>query len=173
MINLNLTYENIKFLEDLAHELVTQDRRATADPYYYVIREEVRAWGMDELYSSDCAVCYRNGDFCQYDTLEEVREQMYDYYIDDAEMIEEIDSWQNYIDAIDFVKDKEPEHYEVMHYRKEYKYSRFFLTEKEAERHLKLNKHHYNSTAVTYVKHAWRSPNIAKLLDIVKKFHVL
>jgi len=39
-----------------------------------------------------------------------------------------------------------------------------FLTEKDAEEHLRLNSHHYSKDAHTYVKSAWRADYLKEFL---------
>lgn len=41
-----------------------------------------------------------------------------------------------------------------------------FLTKREAEEHIRLNRHHYNKP-FTYVQTAWRSPQYERLLGIL------
>lgn len=45
-----------------------------------------------------------------------------------------------------------------------------FLTMKSAEKHLEENRHHYREEAHIYVSHAFRNPELEKLLDIIEKF---
>lgn len=42
-----------------------------------------------------------------------------------------------------------------------------FLTKKDAQEHLKFNKHHYNGSAHTYAMTAFRSPSYSRLLGIL------
>lgn len=43
----------------------------------------------------------------------------------------------------------------------EWAHKGMFLTELEAEAHLRANRHHYSPDAHTYVDHAWRAPRMA------------
>lgn len=61
--------------------------------------------------------------------------------------------------------------YEVISYKiipKIYK-DTMFLTQKDAEEHLKANDYHYSADAHTYAMTAWRSPRVAKLIEILQK----
>ena len=48
-----------------------------------------------------------------------------------------------------------------------------FLTETDAEQHLKLNYYHYSLDAHTYVKHAWRAPELDQFIkDLMCFFEI-
>ena len=47
----------------------------------------------------------------------------------------------------------------------------FFITEEAAKKHLKSNIHHYNrEKAHIYCSHAWSTPVLEKLFQIIEKF---
>ena len=47
-----------------------------------------------------------------------------------------------------------------------YEYT-MFLTQKDAEEHLRSNYYHYSDDAHTYAMTAWRSPRVEKLINIL------
>lgn len=44
-----------------------------------------------------------------------------------------------------------------------------FLTQKEAEEHLRANDYHYSSDAHTYAMTAWRAPDVERLWKILQE----
>ena len=137
------TKETIKsFLTEMA----TQSNRSTRGLYYYVIQDE-------ETYRSPT-------DDCDY------TEVYYDdrTYASEDDMIEKLTAYYKEDDYTD--EEIKPilrtARHECCHYgvKTRYTYDRFFLTETEAKDHLACNKHHYTSKAQTYIKHAWRAPEL-------------
>ena len=45
-----------------------------------------------------------------------------------------------------------------------------FLTETDANDHLRRNKHHYSKDAATYVEHAWRAPELEQFLKALLEY---
>jgi hypothetical protein len=44
-----------------------------------------------------------------------------------------------------------------------------FLTQIDAENHLRANDHHYHEEARTYCMHGWRNPRFERLIKILSK----
>ena len=99
-------------------EMIKQDNRLTAFPYYYVIREDLPVARYD-LWQSN------HDDF---GTEMEADERAFIRFADER--------------GLTMIKE-----------------SGMFLTEKDAENHLRTNPHHYGKTARSYVKHCWRAPH--------------
>lgn len=113
-------------------EMSSQDRCGTADFFYYTILD----------YKMVTATEYN------YDEKK--------YYLDDSLLNE-----KEYLEDIKQNPNLEDDYVEI--YLKEEPFMQgFFLTRKEAEAHLKSNKHHYTNKACPYVEHAWRSPETLK-----------
>jgi hypothetical protein len=136
---------------DFLTEMTTQNNRITAHPYYYVIRHP-------EYIQSDCAgddpdgqcergkTIYVYNDDCSmtYDSRAELK----------ASLIE--DSGLTGLEADAAIE----EDYDIINLVLIWRESGMFLTESDAENHLKANHYHYGSGAHTYVKHAWRAPQM-------------
>lgn len=131
-------------IKEFLKEMATQDPRATAFPYYYVIRDFKRVvvpegCGGDEYYrfSSD------DYDFISVDEYEKLtQEEKEDIGIENEDELE-----------ITYMKYEE---YTIPNC--------VFLTEKDAEEHLKRNHYHYTETAHTYVECAWRCNDFEEFL---------
>ena len=134
--------------------MATQSNRSTADIFYYTIRDKVE-------YQSDPDNC----DVTKY------------YYNDDS-----------YDSKYEFAKDLFRSKYsknEIHRMLIDYAYSvsyrwenkQMFLTETDADFHLKTNHYHYSPDAHVYVCHAWRATelltffkNLFEYFEIEKKF---
>ncbi len=136
--------ENLGIIIKFLNEMSTQNNRATAMPYYYVIRDAqyVRA-------SSDC-----------YDKLEY-------YLLSDGGTIEE-DEYEKLPEADDYNEELHPlgnkDDYEPVYLKKIWVEKQLFLTEEDAKDHLERNHYHYSSDAHTYVNYAWRAPKLEAFL---------
>lgn len=132
-------HEEIKaFLQTMT----TQDRRGTADPFFYVIRTEVEH--MSPIENADI-IRFIDPDNCEcvYGSREECRKELMEDVCNDKDWVD------NVVERL--------EEYGVSKYWEE---RSMFLTEADAEKHLKLNHYHYSKNAHTYVKHAWRAPEL-------------
>ena len=98
--------EAMEFLRELITEYNTQDNRATASPYFFVIRDPMP------------------------------------------------------LDPEEEDEDEEGVTVEV-------KQKNVFLTQKAIDKHMKDNHYHYSSAAYAYLDHAWRNPELEKLLEAV------
>lgn len=129
---------NEEIIKTFLTKMKTQNNRGTAQPYFYVIRTEVE-------------------DFAPTDNCDEVK-----YYWNERSY-SSMDEIEKY-----FVENDYSEDYvisarrEVLEYgsRKRWDHRGMFLTETDAENHLKLNHYHYSHNAHTYVEHAWRAPEL-------------
>lgn len=182
-----LTQEDIQFLKELASELKSQDNRCTASPYYYTILEKEKVYGVSDDYCdgyvlSDCSES-------SYETIEEVKEFLMDCLsniedypdINGFEDRDEFKSFKSEVEAIEKWDDVQDileseklsyylEGFELLGYVNVEKHSNVFLTEKAVEQHMKVNHYHYKDDTYNYVNHAWRNPEMEKLVEIIKKF---
>jgi hypothetical protein len=140
-----------KLIVDFLTEMTTQNNRITAHPYYYVIRHP-------EYMQSESCGDDPNGRCERGKTIyvsKEEPEISYESRADlKASLIE--DSGLTGLEADTAIED-EYEPYELVLLWRE---SGMFLTESDAESHLKKNHYHYGQGAHTYVKHAWRAPQM-------------
>lgn len=167
---LTLTDDDIKFLREMAHELKTQDNRATGAPYYYTVRIFKEVTGMDWRYSDDTVYVRLDGnDPEEYETEEAALKQLVEEGYTPEEAQEHFDN-----------------HYEKFgkfEYREDHN---VFLTYKGYLEHMRLNAHNYpgkkdgdrytaeddkrSNLVYSYVQHAFRNPEMARLIEILKKF---
>lgn len=132
----------VNFLKQMA----SQDNRCTANPYFYVINTKVTkpapSDNCDEIRYYDP----ENPDY-SYKTIEEFEESLAEEGYDTKDIKAAI---------------LRVEEYGI---RYEWEERGLFLTEDDAEAHLKINSYHYSKDAHTYVKHAWRSPKLKEFFE--------
>ena len=168
-----LTKDDIKFLKELAIELKTQDRQYTAKPVFYQIAEQKKIIGIDPDYADNQIVCSYNGDEWEGE-FEEVCDRLAEHFELDTsdEDFQFIKEYGTYDELIEYIEKKTG--YDQLYttgydYYTEYKNA--FLTNKACEKHLKENQHHYDKeNSYVYGSHAWRNPELERLLEIVEKF---
>lgn len=186
-----LTKEDIAFLKDLQKELNTEDTVGTASPRFWVIKQPERIYHVDK----DEAEHYM---FIETDshselTLEDLKEKLeylYDenlkdikiennelifkYYDEDFEEEEEytIDFYNNcYSSDLDKVLELLEDEVMIIYYNEidATVPNCVFLTQIDAENHLRANDYHYHEEARTYCMCGWRSPRLEKLISILSK----
>ena len=185
-----LSKDDIKFLKELQKEINTEDNGGTANPRYWVIRQPERIYHLDE----DEADYYMFLD--EYDhqemTLEDLKEKLEDLNDDNLKSIElkdgvltfgYFDEWLEEVDEykVDYdncywdglIKISELLELEVrVIYYSELDVTVdncMFLTQIDAENHLRANDHHYHEEARTYCMHGWRNPRFERLIKILSK----
>lgn len=125
-------------IKTFLQKMIDQDNRCTAFPYFYVIRTEKE---VDcDLDSAENTKVYWQGD--TYDSMEEI---------------------EKYCKENEYTKEQTREALREAHeygVRKVWEKKGMFLTETDAENHLKLNHYHYSDNAHTFVDHAWRAPEL-------------
>lgn len=176
-----MTLEDKQFIINLAKEMKTQDTRWTAQPYGLVIGETKRI--IKDYDNCDNKAIYWNE--TDYDTFEEFLVAVKEYYLEDCEshkaVLDFINKWCNDIDDI---RNYECELYNLMDepphaygYNVEQVFNdnghgiNFFLTEKEAKKHIERNKHNL-SGPFTYGIHLFRNPEMEKLYDVIFKLGI-
>jgi quinol monooxygenase YgiN len=143
--------EAAAFLAKLAENIETQDARCTAAPYYFVVRciKEISA---PEGSTGETRYYDRSGG-CSY-TEEELR----------AQCKEDDEDFDDYVlSTCDKYDLQEIEEYENV-----------FLTYEGYKQHMALNGHNYRhfKAADSYVKHAFRNPEMKLLVEAVKEIGV-
>ena len=187
-----LSNDDIKFLKELQKELNTEDNVGTATPRYWVIRQPERIYHIDR----DAADYYMFvDDDYQELTLEELKNYLEDVYDDNLKSVdikdgvltfEYLNEFSEEIEryTIDFNNlplessysvDKVLELLELevdVVYYKEVDATVdncMFLTQIDAENHLRANDYHYHEEARTYCMCGWRSPRFERLINILSK----
>ena len=187
-----LSNDDIKFLKELQKELNTEDNVGTATPRYWVIRQPERIYHVDR----DAADYYMFvDDDYQELTLEELKNYLEDVYDDNLKSVdikdgvltfEYLNEFSEEIEryTIDFNNlplessysvDKVLELLELevdVVYYKEVDATVdncMFLTQIDAENHLRANDYHYHEKARTYCMCGWRSPRFERLIKILSK----
>lgn len=154
----SLTDDEIKYLKELQTELNTQVVVGQAEPYYFVIKDYkkiygdsvVNADGICVMYDDDEPVEIYEGDFLDYEDLYSVIAKFFDEHGYDYEKNEEVYSEYGVLNCF-HSKVYITEYEEVVDYKN------FFLTQKAAQEHLRLNYYHYSKNAHTYAMTIWRS----------------
>ena len=188
--------EDIEFLKNLQHEMITQDTVGQADPRFWVVQEMKKDYGIEEGFEDGWeinnenfeTVAYYEEEFCKYinDTYEyELSDKnmviKYDDCCDymlilDKEEYEETNDADNCImesvgikEFIDWIKDNLDVDYYIIYYKEEYKTvpDTMFLTLKECREHIQRNHYHYNNPR-PYAMTAWRSPQVERLYKILQ-----
>lgn len=188
-----ITKEDITFLKDLQKELNTEDTVGTASPRFWVIKQPERVYHIDK----DEAEYYRFLDIDGHDelTLEDLKERledlsdenlkdikiennqlMFKYYDEDFEEEEEytVDFNNNYFSSdsmIEKILELLNDEVIVIYYNEidATVPNCVFLTQIDAENHLRANDYHYHEDARTYCMCGWRSPRFEKLISILSK----
>lgn len=187
-----LTKEDIAFLKDLQKELNTEDTVGTASPRFWVIKQPERIYYVDRD-EADYYVFV--DDDHQELTLEELKNYLEDVYDDNlksvdikdgvlsfeylGEFSEEIEEYTidfnnstlNSRDSVDKVLELLELEVSVIYYKEVDATvpNCMFLTQIDAENHLRANDYHYHEEARTYCMCGWRSPRFEKLISILSK----
>ena len=187
-----LSNDDIKFLKELQKELNTEDNVGTASPRYWVIRQPERIYHVDKD-EADYYV-FLDDDYQEL-TLEELKNYLEDVYDDNLKSVdikdgvltfEYLDEFSEEIEkyTIDFYNSSLESSYSVdkvlellelevnVVYYKEIDATVdncMFLTQIDAENHLRANDYHYHEKARTYCMCGWRSPRFERLINILSK----
>ena len=187
-----LSNDDIKFLKELQKELNTEDNVGTASPRYWVIRQPERIYHVDRD-EADYYV-FLDDDYQEL-TLEELKNYLEDVYDDNLKSVdikdgvltfEYLDEFSEEIEkyTIDFYNSSLESSYSVdkvlellelevnVVYYKEIDATVdncMFLTQIDAENHLRANDYHYHEKARTYCMCGWRSPRFERLINILSK----
>jgi hypothetical protein len=148
--SITIKKETHQFLWDLANRMIAQDNRATAFPYFYVIRQpRWRPTPEGYGYGETKHIFFDSEGQREYSTKED--------YIKD--LIEEgISAKEAHMKAEDELQELYVEQY--------FDEDNIFLTEEGYERHLKLNRHNLKEPH-SYVKHCFRNPEMEGLLKAI------
>lgn len=132
-------FNNRQIIETFLTKMSTQDNRATATPYFYVIHN-----GYDQILPEGhggTTKYYVDQFERSFDTEDEIKEHCGEDHVFEELKIREYSSERKF---------------EERH---------MFLTEEEADRHFKVNRYHYSHDAYVYLKHAWRAPDMEEFFN--------
>ena len=187
-----LSNDDIKFLKELQKELNTEDNAGTASPRYWVIRQPERIYHVDK---DEADYFMFIDDDYQELTLEELKNYLEDVYDDNLKSVdikdgvltfeylnefsEEIEKYtidfnNPFLDSgysVDKVLELLELEVSVVYY-KEIDVTVdncMFLTQIDAENHLRANDYHYHEKARTYCMCGWRNPRFERLINILSK----
>lgn len=169
-----------EFLINLQKELKEQETDGQASPRFWAVRERVKIYGMESGYEDGCEVCDPDGaeiiaeneeEFCEYmnnydESLNTFCENGYITFKEEDGDEDICFDLQEAVEKFNEIKGKE---LYLINYREEYKVKEntMFLTKQECKEHIEANSYHYNEPR-TYAMTAWRSPQVAKLLEILE-----
>lgn len=129
---------NKEIIKEFVRKMMTQDNRATASPFFYVIRTKKKFYLPDGYGSEQVFKC----DDCEYPSELTAARELFKYGYDKGSVKKLLKNGRWIDVAYDWIE------------------KGMFLTETDAENHLKLNHYHYSKDAHTYVDHAWRAPEL-------------
>jgi len=136
---------------DFLTQMQRQDNRSTAAPYFYTIRQQKKVY-VPTGFGSECDF-YCDGDF--YESDKAAMKSLLEYGHKRSE-VEKLIAKGNWVD-----------------FKMEYECRGFFLTETDADNHLRCNPHHYSSDAHTYIDHIWRAPELeAFFMALFKEYKI-
>lgn len=178
--------EDIEFLKELQHKMLTQDTCAQANPRFWVVMQEEKEYWVEENTDGIFVCSCYEGDLCfegdLYDIGEWLKEEFEEQELEIPEVKivnrtlkikykdEEYDI--HFAKCLEeFLNENSSSEYSVGYYRNKevIVQDTFFLTAESCRNHITANKHHYNETARPYAMTAWRSPEVAKLYEILEK----
>lgn len=185
-----LSNDDIKFLKELQKELNTEDNAGTASPRYWVIRQPERIYNLDEdeanyymfideydhqeLSLDDLKVMLEDTDDDNLKSVE-VKDgvltfEYFDKYLEKIETYD-IDFNNLYTDGRDKILELLEFEVRVIYYSEldVTVDNCMFLTQIDAENHLRANDYHYHEEARTYCMHGWRNPRFERLINILSK----
>lgn len=150
-MKIDISEESFAFLKNLVKEIDSQDNRATAAPYYYVIqaRKERIAPPGDK---GDKTLYWHDGEYMEADDWAES--------LDFESKEKFIEWWGN--------KYPYEEPLEINYYMGDPEQSNIFFTEKACHKHIKQNHYHFTEPR-SYIKHAWRNPEIEQLFKSIRE----
>ena len=166
-----LTKEDISFLKELANEIKSQDRSCTRKPVYFTICENEFVTGIDIEYADDFCLVDEEGNIL-LTVGDAIQSISYHFDEDDDDELEQLNILKlcSDLDEVnEFCEDNNLDTYTYTGYKTQETHSEIFLTRSAYENHVKSNSHHYEDP-ICYTKHAWRNPQLEKLLEIVEKF---
>ena len=157
MVTIQIPKKAHVFLHELATRIRDQDNRGTAKPYFLVLRQEKWRPCHDHYSSGDTRrrrLDYKRGDPCAHNSKAEYTQWLKDHDYDLSE------------DEIE----REWDEMEVVTEEQYFEEDNVFFTDAAYERHLELNGHNVREPRHSYLKHAFRNPEMAGLFEALEAF---
>lgn len=164
MAQIEIPDEDLQWLRDFAAEINKQDNRCTGHPYYYCVRMEKRFVGADAGYTSDTVFVRQDGgDYEEYPDEGAALAQLAEEGMPEQEAAKYFDDHFTEFGVFLYEEDRN-----------------VFFTHKGFLEHMRLNAHNYpgkqdgeggfvgSDKCRSYVQHAFRNPEIKRLLEIVR-----
>ena len=185
-----LSNDDIKFLKDLQKEINTEDNGGTANPRYWVIRQPERIYHVDEDEADYVEFFDKHN---RYElTLEDLKEKLEDLGDDNLKSVKVKDGvltfeyFEGWLEEVEeyMVDYNNSNRYgitkilELLEFDVSVVYCKeidvtvdncMFLTQIDAENHLRANDYHYHEKARTYCMCGWRNPRFERLIKILSK----
>lgn len=185
-----LSKDDIKFLKELQKEINTEYTGGTANPRYWVIRQPERIYHVDEDEADYFEfIDERNRHEL---TLEDLKDRL-EFLCDDnlksvevkdgvltfeyfEEWLEDVEEYK--VDYNNYNRDGRDKILELLEFDVTVIYyseidvtvdNCMFLTQIDAENHLRANDYHYHEEARTYCMCGWRNPRFERLINILSK----
>ena len=185
-----LSNDDVKFLKELQKEINTEDNGGTANPRYWVIRQPERIYHVDKD-DADCFVFVDEYDRDEL-TLEDLKDKLEDLGDDNLKSVKVKDGvltfeyFEGYLEEVEeYMVDYNNSYsygitkiLELLEFDVSVVYCKeidvtvdncMFLTQIDAENHLRANDYHYHEEARTYCMHGWRNPRFERLINILSK----
>lgn len=167
--------EEIKFLKELQAKLKHQsehDYDSQASPRFWVVRDYKWEHVADDhgertaIYLPDAHESYSMQEYKENLLEEDDRE------IFSVNQIRELEKAETDQDIVDWVEAYEQDEFTLFSEAEiaVNVSNTFFLTKEACKLHIDQNQHHYTKKAHTYAMTAWRSPEVAKVWDILENF---
>ena len=147
-MKIEISDESFRFIKALIKEIDNQDNRCTASPYFYVIREKKTR-----------PAHFGCGDYIGYFYDGETFDKQ--DLMNTFELKSE-DAFEEFIDSNDF---------EILDFtcsHEDAEMSNVFFTEKACHDHIENNHYHFRDPK-SYVKHAWRNPEIQNIIKALRE----
>ena len=176
-----MKFDDIKFLKELQHEMLTQDTICQASPRFWVVMQTVRDYWVDDDVDGIC-IYDMNG---SESAFEGELENIVDWIKKEFDVVQKCECDNGYLEIVckdeneffisdiseikDFLEEYASEQYSVCNYRdrEEIAQNTMFLTLRECKEHIEANHYHYNKPR-SYAMTAWRSPQVERLFKILE-----
>lgn len=172
--------EQLMRLSNLQQQMRYEDEHdydSQASPRFWVVMDYRTVPGHPDYDNTKPVYAYNDGDHTEFETLAELLNFCIEYFeldllnqpnLQDYLESDDLDGYFNYVlehhnaNGYFSIVDCKEEEFIVP--------NTMFLTKKSAQSHIKNNSHHYTNKAHTYAMTAWRSPEVALVIDFLQHF---
>lgn len=161
--------EDIEFLKQLQYEMLTQDTCEQASPRFWAVMTTKRIYWVDEdIDGYEVVIDGESVGETVKDVLSYIKEYYEDYGEEFPDKILACEKCKSTYGLCNILKDDGWNIFRVP-YRdiKIIAENTFFLTLAECEKHIELNRYHYNNP-YPYCMTAWRSPQVERCYKILE-----